>query len=395
MLVCSTDIHVAMFVPVARELSRLGLEPVLVSLDAYYGQRATSAAAQRGASIIELDGPRLPSSGSFYQRPAPGIWLDTARARGRVAALLDERRPSVVVVGNDRGLIEKVILGRAHRLGATTVLVQDGHVGRRRTPEIQTRRRMWRWWRRSVSQILRLLGATAFAATDYGSWGCDLVCASGSEGAEALIARGVPEGRLIVTGQPRYDDVIALADRRARRGVVWFTTPFASQNLSEAAQQRQIDFVVEVAASLAAAGVQLTVKPHPREDAGRYDRAVMALSVSQATASPGDVLADASLAVIGMSSVTDEAVLAGVPVAVPGRRIHNLAFEPLLPDPTAFPRVECGEDVVALVEGLRTGRIDRGELLDRQRAVVQNRVSIDAEQPAATRVAVAIAGATR
>jgi hypothetical protein len=391
LLVCSNDIHVAMFGPVVGELAALGVPAILLSLDSWYGQDATAAAAKLGARIVELPRDRPLEAGRFYRRPTPVIWLDVLRARRPVRTLLDQVQPTVVVVGNDRGLLEKLILARARERDATTVLVQDGHLVAQATPDAQVLRRIWRRARRWASAVVRRVGSATFAATAYGTWGCDLVCASGPEGAEALLARGVPKERLIITGQPRYDRAIAEASQPPGRGAVWFTTPFEAQNLGDEPQRRQEQFVEETAVALEAAGIPFAVKPHPREDPRRYDHPVQALSGRGSGATPAEALADAELAIIGISSVTDEAVLAGVPVVVPGARIHGRAFERLLPDAAAFPRVETGQDIRQLIEDLRAGRIDRAEILARQAGAVSRRLSVDADAPAARRVALAIA----
>jgi hypothetical protein len=203
--VCSNDLHVATFAPVADELVALGRTAAFVSLDPFYQQHAATAMADRGIAAVEPLVCGL-ARDDFFRRPTQLVWLDVLRARAPIARLLGEVDPRVVVVGNDRGLIEKSFLSAARRRGAATVLVQDGHIGRKPTPETTFRRRAWRRARRAASAVLIRAGARSFAATDYGTWGCDLVCASGSDGVAAFRSRGVDPQRIVVTGQPRYDE---------------------------------------------------------------------------------------------------------------------------------------------------------------------------------------------
>jgi len=249
LLLCSTDVHAAMFAPVARELRGLGWQGTLVSLDPYYAQGATPAARKLWPDVRELLAPPGVGTPPFYGRPVARIWRDVRSARGPVRRLLSELNPRVVVVGNDRGLIEKLVLDEARARGARTVLVQDGHLGARSTPELELRRRIWRRSRGLLSWFVRRLGGMTFAATPYGTWGCDRVCATGEEGADVLRARGVPANRIVVTGQPRYDAEPA-PESRTGRGVVCFTSPFAAQNLGMQAQNAQSELVAEIARTL-------------------------------------------------------------------------------------------------------------------------------------------------
>jgi O-antigen/teichoic acid export membrane protein len=388
LLLCSTDVHAAMFAPVARELRGLGWQGTLVSLDPYYAQGATAAARKLWADVRELVAPPGVGTQPFYGRSVARIWRDVRSARGPVRRLLSELKPRVVVVGNDRGLIEKLVLEEARARGALTVLVQDGHLGSRPTPELELRRRIWRRSRGLLSWFVRRLGGMTFAATTYGTWGCDRVCASGEEGAEALRARGVPANRIVVTGQPRYD-AVAGPESGAGRGVVCFTTPFAAQNLGTEAQGAQSRLLAEIARTLHSSEVPFTVKPHPRERSADYE-SIPWLTTRPVDESPAATVRGAELVLVGISTVVEEAVLARVPVAVLGERVHGSSFDGLLPDASIFPRVESGEDVLGLVMGLRNGSIDREDLLKREGTAFLRRVSQDPTRSAASRVAMVV-----
>ena len=388
LLLCSTDVHAAMFAPVARELRGLGWQGTLVSLDPYYAQGATPAARKLWPDVRELLAPPGVGTPPFYGRPVARIWRDVRSARGPVRRLLSELNPRVVVVGNDRGLIEKLVLDEARARGARTVLVQDGHLGARPTPELELRRRIWRRSRGLLSWFVRRLGGMTFAATPYGTWGCDRVCATGEEGADVLRARGVPANRIVVTGQPRYDAEPA-PESRTGRGVVCFTSPFAAQNLGMQAQNAQSELVAEIARTLHSSEVPFAVKPHPREQSADYE-SIPWLETRPVDESPAAAARGAELVLVGFSTVVEEAVLARVPVAVMRNRVQGAAYDDLLPDAGTFPRVESGEDVLGLVIGLRDGSIDREDLLNREAAAVLKRVSHDPTRSAASRVAAVV-----
>jgi len=131
-------------------------------------------------------------------------------------------------------------------------------------------------------------------------------------------------------------------------------------------------------------GVEFLLKPHPRENAERY-RAFLGDS-AVTTQDPAIVISSSGVALIGISTLVEEAAILRTPVLVPGQVIHDRSFEPALPNRDAYPRVESGRDVVDWLERLaRPGLLK--ELLDRQVAIVSDAVSFNPTQPAAARVA--------
>ena len=338
MFVLSNDIHARMFGPVAREMRTLGWRSVALPLDAWYGQDAATAASAQQLELVEPETMGARPDGGFYGRPAPFVIRDAVRARKPLRRAIRTTRPDVVIVGNDRGLIEKAALAAARRAGAATVLVQDGAIGERSADEPDRIRRLWRRARMAVSGVLTQVGLGTYAATAYGLGGCDLVCVSGPEGRAAMLARGVPAGRLVEVGQPRYDEIGAI-EPSSGHGVVWFTTPFAAQNLGTERQARQHGFVLEATTACRHAGIPFSVRPHPREAPAPYAEVVAAGATLRTDSTAAQVLATAEAAVVGISSVVDEAAILGVPVMVPAGPLADAGLEALLPPAVAYPRI--------------------------------------------------------
>ena len=96
-------------------------------------------------------------------------------------------------------------------------------------------------------------------------------------------------------------------------------------------------------------GVKLVVKPHPREDRAAY-RAISDITIWDG-ASPSELLARARAAIVGISTVVEEASLMGVPVLALGHSVHGERFATRLPDPKAYPRIESASALVEQISG--------------------------------------------
>lgn len=394
LFLCSNGTHLLTFTPVAAALGRRGVESRFLSLDAYYGQDAEATAARAGVTMLQLarrGGALAP--GSFYSRSAVAAWRDVVVARRPVRATL--RRvpaPATVVLGNDFGLMEKLVLWHAKSLGMRTVLVQDGRLTTqsRRRPGGPIEQAMLRS-RRLASRVLRAAGLPYLAASEYGEGGAEIICAAGEAGRKILSARS-RGSRVVVTGQPRYDRLLhpmpAPARASGRLEVAAFPTPFAAAGLDDESQVRQQEMLAWLAEEVARCGGRTVVKPHPLESGSTYARVPLA-EVVPAQTDPARLLAGCDVAVIGVSSLLEEAGLLTRPVIVPGARVHGRGFESLLPAATTYPRFESRADVARLLAQLSSAG-ERDALARRQSERVHADVRFSAAEPAGEAVADAI-----
>jgi hypothetical protein len=383
--VCSNDTHALLFEPIARTLASRGWLIRAMSLDQFYAQGATSSLATLGLPVVEVRRNRGALGSSFYDRNIGAIWRDVLEARRPIRQQLVQSDPSVVVLGNDRGLLEKLVIRSARRLGYRTVLVQDGLIAATQPRPASTMDRMRGVARRFGSRILHRLGIDYLASSRYGQGGADVVCVTGPITRQTVLDLGVSERRVVVTGQPRYDSLAQIPRAPTKGRVVWFTTPFQMARLGLGAQLRQLALAHELANELYEQGWHLIVKPHPREVAEAYETQI-APHGAVSMVSAGEALAEAEVAIVGISSVVEEASLLRVPVVVPGRTLHGDRFEAVLPPADRFPRFESAAEAAALCTVLTTGD-GRQALLAGQRAYVDGLVSVDPKRPAAARVA--------
>ena len=388
--VASSDTHVDMFSPVMAELDRRGVRVALGILDSLYGQGAAGRARTARLPVTEI-APAVAVRSAFYRRNPLLVWRDVLQCRGPVSQWLRETAPTIVVIGNDRGLIEKLILQTAHRHGMAVILVQDGTLATHGPRDRNPREHLRQLAKVTGSRALIALGLRYLAASQYGQGGADLLCASGSDGAWTLRKLGAPRDRIVVTGQPRFDVLRghSAAANAGSRLVVVFTTPFGAAGIGADLQDRQDRLVAELAREFAASEVPFRVKPHPREGIDEYRRMVDDATFVQ-LGRPADVLGDCGVAIIGTSTVIEEAGIVGVPVIVPGHVLHAGQFDHRLPPADIYPRFETAREGVALARQLLEDMRTRQDVLRRQQAAVAERVHVDPSHPAALLVADAI-----
>lgn len=388
--IASNDTHVSQFFPVMAELEGRGVTTTLSSLDSLYNQGATARAAALGVRVEPLV-PNVTVVSSFYRRPVVAIWRDVLRCRRPIRDWLRSSAPKVVVLGNDRGLVEKLILVTAHRQGSRVVLVQDGVLAPVRPRPANLRRRLFLAAKRTGSAALRPIGLSYLLASRYGEGGADVLCASGPHGIETFRQLGVPADRIITTGQPRFDGLRpALGSREeGRRLVVAFTTPFKDAGIGADLQDRQTALLADMARELLGRGIPFRVKPHPRESAQTYAD-VLGDPALIIDGSSGDALRQCAIAVVGMSTVVDEAGLNGVPVVVPGQVVHAGRLDSHLPPAGRYPWFESAPEGAALIASLLEDDVARADLRRRQQDEVSARIFVDPERSAAAHVADAI-----
>ena len=276
LFVCSNQNHVRIFTPVARILERGGANGLAIrwlTLDPYYHHGAEETLRDHGwQERISL--PRPPGDTGT---PWEGNALTRMRIlrHGRTAVLwsLDTARPSVVALGNDLGVLERLFLVEARRRAIPSLLVQDGVIALEPPSGASVADH-----RRLVRALLTALGLRLPDARPYGLNGADQIAVMGEAFARHLIAYGVPEERIAITGQPRYDDLHALKRGTATpkplsvplpagHKIILFTSqPYVRDQMCSVGEARRIWQTVINGVKELGEGHHLVAKLHPAED---------------------------------------------------------------------------------------------------------------------------------
>jgi len=205
--------------------------------------------------------------------------------------LVEIARPDVLVVGNDRWWVGQAFVRAAQRRGIPTVLMQDGLACDKAT---------WSW----IS--------------------ADHVAAFSPVLQEVLVSHGVARDRIVITGQPRYDSLCEkrqLRDNASIRAARSAVGAVGSSCVLLATQPHQHAerVLLAVEALLSVEGVQVLLRPHPSESAGKY-AACVAANAHRVLLTRGtgiDALLDAAdVVVTEYSTVALEGAMLSIPVII-------------------------------------------------------------------------------
>lgn len=275
LFVCSNQTHAQMFTPVARILEGEGrVSPRWVALDRYYNHEAERILQEHGwTDYALLTRPRRASGTPWEGGPWTRMRI-LLQGRQAVRTCLRAEHPSVVVLGNDLGILERLFVAEARRLGIPSLLVQDGVIALRPVPAPPVPVGV-----RVVRGALMALGLRMPDAKPYGQNGADRIAVMGEAVARWLTAQGVPAERIAVTGQPRYDLLHALQTSTAqpagleppglpegKRIILFASQPYIRHKVCAEADARRIWQTVVAGVRALGANYHLVAKLHPSED---------------------------------------------------------------------------------------------------------------------------------
>jgi len=262
-----------------------------------------------------------------------------------VRNFLKENHVSLVLTAHDASLIGVLFLLAAESVGIPSVFIP--HAGLSSTPRKRriAVRTIFHSARSGVSiYLVRYICSGCFvrAARVWSRkffsrryivrvW--EKVCVHGPLSKEMFIRNGIPENAIVVTGQPRYDDMVrqdvhgnhdALLERLRLKTdkplVMLATQPMVEHGLWS--EERREDFVKQVLGATREAGCQLLVKLHPREQSKAAYKSFLSklnnghIAIVQDEINTPVLLASSDVVVTLHSTLGLEAMLMGVPVVV-------------------------------------------------------------------------------
>lgn len=319
--------HLEMMAPVAAELARRKISCTLVSLAELRGFETPRESGARRVIPVRLrtrtsspSGPARASDGGedgawrkgrLAQRLVWGLGLGP-----RLRWMLGGTR--VVVVPNDAVYPYTELVAQLGRTGARTVLMQEG---------------------------IRFQQPETYTGPRYGKAVSGAVCAWGEGSKDFFLAGKVPEGRIAVTGAPRFDELDPSAWRGRGQALMtdlklsapplaFLSNPIEYQGYGSREDKLELfaRFLAGAAPVLARTNIPVIVKNHLHEDPSDYARVAaaspLAGRVTVAASAPiFAAIAAARAAVVLTSTVGLEALMFGLPLGaleIPG---HEFAFE--------------------------------------------------------------------
>ncbi len=228
--ITAADSHQQIILPVIRSLKARGI-PVIVYTDCELLRTAsdTEALAREGIPFVRMAAAPLPVPTREWEKAAHPF-------RKRIPAELDRVHPSLVVVLNDRNFPPIAYVEEARRRRIPTLLIQESLRKDlfQRPPAGKLFGRWIRKVRFGIEEGLR----------SFGQGGCDCIAAWGETSREYFLRVGVPPSRIVITGNPRFDQLASANSsddaRRLRADLGYAPADFLLTFLSSPIERMQI-----------------------------------------------------------------------------------------------------------------------------------------------------------
>ena len=178
------------------------------------------------------------------------------RMKAIIKEVLEEISPEIIVLAVDNDPISNLFLRLSKKKNIKAIIVQEGSA--RPDAVIQIK-----GLHQYVLEVLRLCGIQLSYILHGKSKLFDKYLVAGFSSKKVLIKRGVPENKVEVTGQPKYDPFMKVAADYRSIGKDSNILLFAA-GFSIVAGKNNINFLKELLYASKQLGIHLIVKLHPR-----------------------------------------------------------------------------------------------------------------------------------
>lgn len=348
LFVVSTANQIGSLAPVARELQNAGWKTDILSLQNYIGLKLKFPEdIFHQPILLEAETPLDDVQWKADHQKLEALGRECFASASKLMTI---RQWTVVVVGNDRGFIERIVLHHARRSGAKTVLVQDGILSSQSFVEEKP------GVLGQLRQMLRLFAGRLFPSKygylpfvkgwmpAYGADGCDLICCAENGAADSIRYLGVPPYRVHVTGQPRYDVFALPANDAATAIQTEISMRFPKQTPLLFASQPMVDWgevdadvyygmlhKLFIAFDKRADQFAVIVRPHPAENADVYEALLLQSGISNGMVYRGGAIQDLIRATAGLITAYSTCALEAVMLDRPLLLVNPFGVEQGLP----------------------------------------------------------------
>ncbi len=181
------------------------------------------------------------------------------RLKKGIIYLLDEVKPSVIVMAIDNDPINQIFLTEAKKRSIKTILMQEALI----RPLEYTMRPAYR--SDIFMKLLRKAGIF-INYIPYGSGGCDKILVGGMRPYNILKSRGIAGEILEITGLPKYDDIIKKLTTHDHNNTKSDMSFLYIASTLVVYDDAHIDFLKTLASIAEKNEIKLIVKLHPRTE---------------------------------------------------------------------------------------------------------------------------------
>lgn len=302
---------------------------IAVSLDAYYDQGATCSLEVENVPMVNA--LRKWGNTPLWETNRSQKVLFFLSARFEAQRLISYYQPKLVILANDIGVIEQAIITTANNIRIPTLLVQDGIL---QSAPYEENDIDWSGKKMSkVKQIIRQIAGLNKLGV-YGLGGCKKFAVMGAYTEKLLRNKGVPANRIVITGQPRFDDLIHQKEvlhineiaRNAFAGKwdldiskKWFlyvSQPLVRYRRWTKAEWGYFEEILYEGFNMLSSEIQMVLKLHPSDVIEPYQNLLTRLPSARLVGEPNisSVLPYVDGAIVYTSTVSLEALILGKPV---------------------------------------------------------------------------------
>ena len=184
--------------------------------------------------------------------------ISAVQMKRAIRSVLRDTSPKVVVLALDNDPIAQIAINESKRRGIKTVLVPEGLL----KPYEFTQRK--KYASDYFYKALRHFGIYV-SYIPYGTAGCDRILVSGNRSHEVLRQLGIPEEKMIIVGQQKYDDFLKriAACRLPERKTETYLYAASTRIFND---DKELSLARGIADATSRLGLQLIIKIHPRSE---------------------------------------------------------------------------------------------------------------------------------
>lgn len=205
-----------------------------------------------------------------------------------IERLLKTENPDLIVFSFDTAPVARLFVKAAKRLNIPTLLIQEGIYHGDKYVKFSIRRYLKNFFNvlflreYNLIERLRLLREVIFkkikkGAYSWGHAGCTKIAVTGEFTKNLLIAEGIDANDIIITGQPRFDELYTEEGKKNQNlinpdkiNILWTTENYVEAGICSKEEWREsIETVINSLKELD--HYLLLIKVHPEEDSQKYE----------------------------------------------------------------------------------------------------------------------------
>jgi len=379
LFICENVQEISALAPIAREIEKCSrglIQTEFASEDAFYCQGVDDALLREGVKIVSLPYPTHLSK-PFHLNSSFKKWKTLFSTNRKIAPVMQHY--DGLVCGVDSGPA-KMLIASAHKLGKPTFqIVISLYLGE------EAERRALKDFLLSKSKYLLKAAAGKLFGADFlvlpnslASSGCDRIFVMGKRIKEALMRKGIPEGKILNYGIPRFAPLFRLRGesklsflRGESFNILYITASCISHGkiTQHHLQQNQLHQIVQYFSRDRTKRYKITVKIHPRERKEYYDwlkNYKDTVEVLDGKADLYKAILNSHLVITIFSTVSYEAVLLKRPVILAKFPPSNmLTYEPLDRD---FQLAQSLEELVGFIENCNQNTNELVRIIEKEKS---------------------------